>query len=287
MSLIMIIGIVIQVSLFLLVMSFGMQTTLNDVSSIFRQPGKLARALAAMYVLIPAAAIVLVKLFALNPIIEVVLVALAASPLPPVLPLKMIKAGSDKAFSFGFLTVTSLLSLAVVPLLFLVFDSIAERGASFSMSSILKTVIVGIVLPIILGITIRHFAPAFAERFAGTIGKVGMILLLAAFIPVLIALLPLMWSLVGNGTIIAIIVFAFIATTVGYLLGGPDQSSRTVLTIASATRHPGVAIALASANVAEDETKLAAAAVLLYLLVSSIVLAPFLKWLLKPGAKEV
>jgi bile acid:Na+ symporter, BASS family len=286
MSLVMVIVIIAQVSLFLVVMSFGLQTSLKDVTSLFRQPGKLLRGLLAMYVLVPIVAIVMVKLFALSPIIEVALLALAVSPLPPILPNKMIKAGGERSFSYGFLAAIALLSLIVIPLLLTIFDSISERGAMFSMSTVLRTLFISIGFPIIAGMLVRHFAPAFAERFAGPAGKVGMIFLLAAVLPILIALSPLMWSLVGNGTLIAIVVFAVVATAIGYFLGGPDASSRAVLTIASAARHPGIAIALASANVAEDETKLATAAVVLYAIVSAIVLAPLLKWLLAPAATE-
>jgi BASS family bile acid:Na+ symporter len=49
-----------------------------------------------------------------------------------------------------------------------------------------------------------------------------------------------------------------------------------VLALSTASRHPGVALAIAHANFPDE--KLAPAAVLLYLIVSGIVSLPYLRW---------
>ena len=59
-------------------------------------------------------------------------------------------------------------------------------------------------------------------------------------------------------------------------LGGPDDEDRSVLALASAARHPGVAMAVASANFPDQ--KLAPAAILLYLLLSAILTIPYVMW---------
>jgi bile acid:Na+ symporter, BASS family len=63
---------------------------------------------------------------------------------------------------------------------------------------------------------------------------------------------------------------------VGHLLGGPGPANRPTLAFASATRHPTVALGIAHANFPNQ--KLAAPAVVLYLLVSGVVSAVYLKW---------
>jgi BASS family bile acid:Na+ symporter len=52
----------------------------------------------------------------------------------------------------------------------------------------------------------------------------------------------------------------------GHWLGGPEPSDRAIFAIGSAMRHPGIAIAVASANVPQEQRL--AAAILLYVLVS-------------------
>jgi BASS family bile acid:Na+ symporter len=85
-----------------------------------------------------------------------------------------------------------------------------------------------------------------------------------------------MISLIGNGTILVMIVLAVVGLAAGHLLGGPDLEDRTVLALASSVRHPGIAIAIAHANFPDQ--KLAPAAVLLYVIVSGIASRPYLSW---------
>jgi BASS family bile acid:Na+ symporter len=89
-----------------------------------------------------------------------------------------------------------------------------------------------------------------------------------------------MVSLVGNGTIVAIVAFSLVGLVVGHLLGGPDSDDCAVLALATASRHPGVALAIASANFPGE--KVVPAAVLLYLIVSAIVSIPYLTWRRRP-----
>jgi bile acid:Na+ symporter, BASS family len=72
-----------------------------------------------------------------------------------------------------------------------------------------------------------------------------------------------------------IVVIVLIGLAAGHLLGGPNPHHRTVLALSTATRHPGVAIAIAHTNFPEQ--KLALAAILLYLLISGVVTIPYLK----------
>jgi len=131
-----------------------------------------------------------------------------------------------------------------------------------------------------IGMAFSYVAPRVTEGLADILAKIGGILLIVSILPILVALLPTMWSLTGKGMILAFVVFALVGVTVGYFLGGPDPKERTVLSLATASRHPGIAIAIASANVVDETPKqVIAAAVIAYLLISAIVVAPFLKWL--------
>jgi BASS family bile acid:Na+ symporter len=82
-------------------------------------------------------------------------------------------------------------------------------------------------------------------------------------------------ALLGNGRVLSITAFVVIGLGVGHWLGGPDPEDRTVLALSTASRHPGIALAITTTNFPEE--KLATGAVLLYLLVSAIVVPPYLK----------
>ncbi len=84
-----------------------------------------------------------------------------------------------------------------------------------------------------------------------------------------------MFNLIGNYSVVAIVVVALVGLLVGHLLGGPDAEHRTVLALSTATRHPGMAVAIAHAVAPADKTL--PAAVLFAFLISFIVTIPYTK----------
>jgi len=266
-----------QGSIFLMVLGFGMQATLDDALYLFRNPKLLLRAVLAMFVIMPLFALLIAAVFALDQVVEIALVALAVSPIPPVFPFKAFKKGGNKAYTLGLLTAMSLLSIIVIPLTIEIFERVSNRSAKFEFAKVAIPILTGIIVPLVLGIIIHRFAPAFAERVGGTVSKIGMIVLILAVLPILIVMLPSIWSLVGNGTVLVFAAFAIVGITVGHFLGGPEPDNRTVLAISTSSRHPGLALAITAA-VAPDP-KLAPAGIILYLLVSAIVAGPYLGWL--------
>jgi BASS family bile acid:Na+ symporter len=91
-----------------------------------------------------------------------------------------------------------------------------------------------------------------------------------------------MWSLLGKGTLAAFAAFIVAGLVAGHLLGGPASRDRPVLALATAMRHPGMAIAIATATFPQQ--KLATPAVLLYLIMSFLLTAPYLAWRRKVSA---
>ena len=83
-------------------------------------------------------------------------------------------------------------------------------------------------------------------------------------------------ALVGNFTLLGIAAFVVVGLAVGQLLGGPDEEDRTVLALATATRHPAIAIAIGHAIAPGQKT--VAAAALLFLLAATALAVPYVKW---------
>ena len=276
----------IKLSIFLTVLSFGLRATPSDIMHLFRRPGQLIRALLSIFVAMPIVAIVLIKLLPMDPVLETTLVALAVSPVPPVLPNKAIQEEGQKSFTYGLLAAVSIISVFVIPMAFRFLDAMFQRDNSFSDEATVKTISVTILVPILGGMVILYFLPKLAERFANPLHKLGGTLLMVGFLPVLISLLPLIWSLIGSGWAIVSIVFAVVGVTVGHFFGGPESSIRKVLSLATAARHPAVAIALVTSNVTEAQKDLAIASVIVYVLISGMVAAPFLARLTKRSEKS-
>jgi BASS family bile acid:Na+ symporter len=85
-----------------------------------------------------------------------------------------------------------------------------------------------------------------------------------------------MLALLGDGTLLAIVLFLVLGLLAGHLLGGPTPGDRSVLALATASRHPGVALVIA--QLAFPTEKAVLAALLLYLVAGMIVTLPYVRW---------
>ena len=107
----------------------------------------------------------------------------------------------------------------------------------------------------------------------GPAALVANVVLLAAVVVVLIAAFPRLGQVLTVGTVAAIVLFTVLGLAFGHVLAGPDPGDSAVLALASAVRHPGIALAVAGANFPSLDV---GAAVILYLLIGAVVSAPYI-----------
>ena len=272
------IPIVLQLSIALIVVAIGLQASPGDIGHLVRRPSLLVRSVLAMNVILPLAVVGAVVAFKLKPAVEVALLVLAVSPVPPILPKKEGKAGGNVSYAIGLLAVAAALAIVTVPASIAIIGRVFGRTIDVPTATIAKTVLMSVLIPLFVGVVVARIAPAFAQRVAGPLSKVATVLLVLAFIPVLVKSWPAFASLVGDGTLIAILAFTVVGLAVGHALGGPDPDERTVLALSTASRHPAVAMGVAAASVEPEHRAVASAAVLLCFLVSAILTGPYAKW---------
>lgn len=268
--------VVISGSLAALVVAIGLDSTLDDVLYVLRRPALLVRAVLSVNVVVPLAAWLLVSLFPLSPIAKAGIVLMAVSPVPPLAPGKEMKLGAAKSYAYGLYVALALLSILVVPATIAVLNAIYPAHYAISVAAVAAVVVSGVLVPLAVGLAVRRFAPDFAARAAPIVAKFSMLLLVLAVVPVLIAVWPALHALIGDGTVLAMAAVALIALAAGHLLGGPSLGDRAALAVASATRHPGIALVIANANF---EDKRVSAAVLLFLLVGLLAALPYQVWI--------
>jgi bile acid:Na+ symporter, BASS family len=258
----------VTTSVLLLVFALGLGATVEQATYVVRRPAKFVRALLAMYVVVPAFVAFLAWTFNLHGAVEIALIAAAVSPVPPVLPSKQLKMGGRANYVYGLLIAMSMVAIVTVPAAIELLGWLFGREAHINATEVARLVGLTVFAPVVAGLAVRHFAPALAERVAPWMSRIGSVFLIAGLLPILIAVLPPAWSLVGNGTILAIVAAITVALAAGHWLGGPDPGDRQSLAIASAMRHPGVALAIARLNFSDD--RLVPAAILLFLLVGAV-----------------
>jgi len=275
MTLATLIQLTLKTSIALTVLAVGLRAGRGDARSLFRDRARLARSFLAMDVVMPLVAVALAFAFGLHPAVKVALVTLAVSPVPPLLPKKALRAGGSGSYVVGLLAGSALVAVVAVPAAVLLVGRITGDPRHLPAAAVAKLVSITVLAPLLAGIALRRLAPARAERAAPALAKVATALLAAGCLPILATAWRPVVSLVGNGTLLALGVFAAAGLAAGHLLAGPAREDRVVLALSTASRHPGVAIA-AGAAIAPEQ-KQVFAAVLLYLLVSGVLTAVYLR----------
>ena len=260
----------------LLVTALGLQANPGDGMALFRQPRRLFRALLSMLVVMPIVAVGLGRAFDLEPAVRIALASLALSPVPPFLPPRSIRAGSGSSYAIGLLVATSLVSIVQVPVALALMSRVLDIPLSLSFRRVLLSVGWSVLAPLLVGLVVRRFAPALAARVAVPAARLAALLFLLGLVPLMVSSLGKAMPLVGNGTLLAMLVFSLTGLVVGHLFGDGAPGDRATLALATAARHPGVALAIGVANF-PDQT-LVLPALLLYVLLSTIVSVPYFRW---------
>lgn len=264
----------LQASIVLTVFGFGLQARSDHVLHVLQQPSLLARSFAAMFVIMPILAVAITRIFALDPAVEIALVALSISPIPPLLPGRETKPGAHRAFALGLMAITGLASIVTVPVTLAIFGRYSAHPFAMSSAAIAKVVLTMAVLPLAAGLAGLALWPNLAARIAKPVYMVSRALLVLAALVLLVSALPAAWALVGNGSLAAMTAFVAAGLAIGHWLGGPDANDRTVLALSTASRHPAIALAIAKVNFPEEPRL--GAAIVLFLLVNLLIGFPYL-----------
>ncbi len=151
-----------------------------------------------MLVVMPIVAATLALAFDLEPAVKIALIALSLSPVPPFLPPRNIKAGGEPSYAIGLLVITALISIVYVPLMLTLFTLIFDLPLSLSAWHVIVPVGWTVFLPLLVGLSIRRFAPGVAARTGAPVARIASILLVVGLVPLMVA------SLAQKGDSIAI-----------------------------------------------------------------------------------
>ena len=200
MNTIAIILLMLRASIILSVFAIGLKATFADATFLFRRPADLLRALLSMNVLMPLAAVAFAAPFDLHPAVKITLLVISVSPPPPILPLKALKAGGTEAYTIGLLVAAAVLSIVVIPLSLEVFEEFIGVSLAIGAGEVAALALTTIVMPLLVGITVRRAVPTTADRMARPIGVLASVLLALSAIPILIGLSRATLSLLADGT---------------------------------------------------------------------------------------
>jgi BASS family bile acid:Na+ symporter len=276
----------IQGSLAALVLAVGLDATLDDVLYLIRRPALLARAFLAISIIVPVVAVLVIRALPISLPSKVGVILMALAPVPPFVPGKDLKLGGHKSYVYGLYVAFAVLAVIIVPATVAVLNHLYGASADVPMGKLAGTVVFSVLLPLVVGMLLHARWPAATSAAAVWVGRLAVILVAIVVIPLLVKAWPAMLAMTGDGTVLAIALIVAAGAAAGHMLGGPDLADRAALANSAATRHPGIALMIATSIGAD---KRVTAIVLLFVIVALVIMTIYqqvLKRLAhpKPGA---
>jgi predicted Na+-dependent transporter len=269
------------VTVFTVMFSVGLGIAPGELRWIWQRPGPMARGLFSVLIAVPALALVIARALELPRLAEIGIVLMAISPGAPVALRRSLGAGGHHAFAPSLQISVAILAVVSMPLSIAALNHVYAGHASLAPWHVARQVFVAQLLPLGLGMALRHLSASLAVRLEPGLARAGTVLLV---ILAVLALIDVWEVTVGAGVRVAgaIALTTGAALAVGHLLGGPEPATRTAVAITSAARNPGLALLVATLNAAPDAIK---ATVLAYLVVSVFAIVPYVMWRRHAGAR--
>jgi BASS family bile acid:Na+ symporter len=244
-----ILKIVAPLSVALIMFSQGLGIAPGQVAAYFRQrPWLMLRALIATLVLVPAAALVLILVLSPSHGLAIGLAILVACPPAPLM-LKAAtkKGGGNAAFMASLHLSLAALAFLTVPAVLYLLSMVVGFSAEVDLGAMNWILARTILLPIGLGLAVRAFFPATADRVAPGLGKAGTLGLLVVVLFALAALYPALLNMDPWSYLVIVLVSAA-ALAIGHWFGAGDPGDRTVVAVECGVRHPVLALTIGIAN---------------------------------------
>ncbi|MFV2034750.1 MAG: hypothetical protein ACC631_06525 [Halocynthiibacter sp.] len=271
----------VSLTIFTLMLTIGINQSLEQLTSLLRKREVLLRALVSVLVVVPVVVFTLLLVFDLPPEVATGLALLAAAPGAPLTTQRSHMTGANVEYVTSLQLTLALTAVVVTPLILGVFNAVfeltTERVSLLQVAGQIATVTF---LPVIVGLLLRHYAPrlvAVTEKPLNILANVLFLLLVIAMVVVL-AMAPDLRAklLLGWPAIAAIVIIAVAAVTAGHLIGGPQKDQRAGLAVASLARNVGLAMFIASVS-ADDNGVIPT--LLVYILLGTTVQVIYSVWI--------
>ncbi len=231
----------------------GLELTVADLRAILRTPFRLASLLALQALLLPLVGAGVVTLLDPPAAIAGGLLLVACSPQATVSNYFSLLGRANVALSVSLTTASSVLALLVTPVTAnLAFGTLLRGGDAITLPAgqVMLQIAVGLVLPIGIGMAIRHRAPGFVQRWAGRLRRLSVVLLVTLLAGVTVSQAMAIRDQLAL-IVAAAVLFTVAGVAVGVVAGGLQRAGRAdLLTLAVAFPARSLSVAtLVAVNV--------------------------------------
>ena len=213
------ITVVLPLALAIVMMGLGLELTPKDFARVTQQPKAVLISLFSQLFLLVGVAFLLCKLFALPPLLAVGLMLLAASPGGSTANLFSYLFKGDVALNITLTAINSVLAAVTLPLIVnFSINYFMNDGQQVSLQFSKIIQVFGIIIvPVCIGMLIRHFAPNFTHKMNKPVRIFAVVFLILIIVAAFIkerAHIMEYFAQIG----VATIVFCIISLSIGYFV---------------------------------------------------------------------
>ncbi len=249
----------IGVGIFVIFMmiTVGLDLTMNRIADVFRHPFALMKGLVVNYLAIPGVALGIVHVFEVPPVYAGGILIGTLAPGGPVGPVLAQRSGGHVALAVSLALVMNIANTVLTPALVWATNSMpVEPGQDLPVGGMIRTIILFQLIPLLLAMIWRHLRPEIAKRQHAFAEKSARIVLAGAVVGMGI----LHYDKVTQVPIkaeLALLCCVFASVLLGWLFGGRDRPTRITLSLTAGIRSMSVALLLVAAWFPAPETMLA------------------------------
>jgi len=238
-------NVVFIVLLVSLAASAGLLVDRAAMFDTLKRVGVLLRALIANFVLVPALAVLIARLYHLsNPVATGLLLMSMAPGVPFIMQAGGRKKGGSLELAIELTFIMAALSTFTIPLMARLLLP-EGHGASVSVGQ-LEALALFQLLPLVLGALIAAFMPAFAKKITPFVKRLTLISMIAFFAIITPQTIRSLGILFGSFGVLAMLTLMVLSLGTGWLAGGRRAAYRHTMAIATALRNPGSAAVIAT-----------------------------------------
>jgi BASS family bile acid:Na+ symporter len=273
----------IPLTLFTIMFALGVGLKGEGLALLRRRPALFLRVVIGSCVLVPLVALLLLLhlplSFSLSAPARFAIALMAISPSAPLLLRKAGRQGGDRELAATLQVLAALVAIVSIPLMADLFRaSFGVSNWDITPAQVAPQVAKAQLLPLLLGLGLRRWRPALADRIVAPLQRLADLLLLLLTVLVLVIagrqLVPFMVANALALPFMAAMVLASLA--IGLLLAGPSPRERITTSLVTSMRNPGLALLFASLY--GQELRGVKLGILAYLLTTVILSIPFLRW---------
>jgi len=181
--------IILAASLIIIMLGMGLSLQIQDFKRIVAYPKAMLVGIFNQIVILPILGYALVSFFNIQPEIAIGVMILAACPGGPTSNLITHLAKGDTALSVSLTAVSSLITIITIPFIinFALIEFIAKgQVIQLDVSKTILQIFVIVIIPVSIGMWIKHYKTAFAERMEKPVRTASGIVLVLVILGIII-----------------------------------------------------------------------------------------------------